>query len=284
MTGSSRREFIKAVGIAAAASSLPLSRGFAQRESTHTFRTPMPFDLGIASYTFRVFTLAQTLEMTKRLDIKALTLKDMHLPLTSTESQIQAALEEIRNAGLHLTSCGVVYMKSEDEVQRAFSYASMVGLKMLVGAPDQSLLSVAERAVKATDIALAIHNHGPTDDRFPSPESAYRLIEKMDRRMGLCIDVGHTRRLGLDPAVEVERFSDRLLDIHLKDVTSADAHGTTIEMGRGVIDIPNLLRTLVKVKYAHTLHFEFEKDEKDPLPGLAESIGYVRGALDSIFA
>jgi hypothetical protein len=40
-----------------------------------------------------------------------------------------------------------------------------------------------------------------------------------------------------------------------------------------------LLRTLARLKYSRTLHFEHEKDQKDPLPGVAESIGYVRGVL-----
>jgi sugar phosphate isomerase/epimerase len=129
---------------------------------------------------------------------------------------------------------------------------------------------------------LAIHNHGPTDERYPSPESAYKLIAKMDKRMGLCIDVGHTQRLGLDPSVEVERYFDRLYDVHFKDVSSADAKGTTVECGRGVIDIPKLLKTLARLKYSRTLHFEHEKDQKDPFPGVAESIGYVRGVLAAI--
>jgi inosose dehydratase len=97
--------------------------------------------------------------------------------------------------------------------------------------------------------------------------------------MGLCIDVGHTQRLGLDPSSEVERFFDRLLDVHIKDVSSADAKGSTVEIGRGVIDTPKLLRTLAKLKYSATVHFEHEKDQKDPLPGAAESVGYVRGVL-----
>ena len=97
--------------------------------------------------------------------------------------------------------------------------------------------------------------------------------------MGLCIDVGHTKRLGLDPASEVEKFFDRLLDVHIKDVSAADAEGTTVEIGRGVIDIPGLLKTFVKLKYSKTIHFEHEKDEKDPLAGVAESVGYIRGAL-----
>ncbi len=133
-----------------------------------------------------------------------------------------------------------------------------------------------------TDIALAIHNHGPTDKRFPSPESAYAPIRDMDRRMGLCIDVGHTQRLGLDPAAQCEKYFDRLLDVHIKDVSAATAEGTTVEIGSGVIDIPKLLRTLLRLRYTGSLHFEHEKDAKDPFPGLSESVGYVRGALAAI--
>ena len=152
----------------------------------------------------------------------------------------------------------------------------------MVGVPDAPLLPLAEEKVKETGIAMAIHNHGPNDERFPSPEDAYRAIQKMDRRVGLCIDVGHTARLGLDPAVETERFFDRLLDVHIKDVSAADQKGTTVEVGAGVIDIPKLLRTLVRLGYSKTVHFEHEKDAKDPFPGLAESVGYVRGVLAAL--
>jgi sugar phosphate isomerase/epimerase len=65
----------------------------------------------------------------------------------------------------------------------------------------------------------------------------------------------------------------------MKDVSAADAKGATVEIGRGVIDTPRLLKTLVRLGYSKTIHFEHEKDEKDPLPGLAESVGYVRGVL-----
>lgn len=279
MPKQSRRDFLKLAGLTTAASALPFSEILATEESGNVQKISVPFDLGIASYTFRAFTLDQAIDMTRRLGIKKLTLKDMHLPLTSTDQQMKAALAKMKAGGVELSSCGVVYMKTEDEVHKAFAYAKAAGIKMMVGVPDQTLMQLAERKVKETDIALAIHNHGPTDQRFPSPESAYKLISSMDRRMGLCIDVGHTQRLGLDPADELVRFFDRLLDVHIKDVSSADAKGSTVEIGRGVIDTPKLLKALVKLKYSRTIHFEYEKDEKDPLPGIAESVGYVRGVL-----
>jgi inosose dehydratase len=279
MNSPSRREFLQLLGAGAIAGSLPRIALSGRERPTDSGRSTIPYHLGIASYSFRAFSLDQVIGMTKRLGVTRLTLKDIHLPLSSSDDEIRSVLGRIRAAALELSSCGVVYMNNEEEVQRAFHYARVAELDMLVGVPDSSLLQKAEQMVKETGVALAIHNHGPTDERFPSPESAYRLIERMDERMGLCIDIGHTQRLGLDPAEQVERFYDRLLDVHIKDVTRSDKDGTTVEMGRGVVDIPKLLATLRKLKYPRTLHIEFEKDEKDPLPGIAETVGYLRGVL-----
>jgi inosose dehydratase len=280
MNEHSRRDFVRLTAMTAALGAVP---GTGERALAAEGAAPrVPFDLGIASYTFRMFPLEQAIAMTARLGVRKLTLKDMHLPMNVTPQQMEAVREKMKAAGVELSSCGVVYMRTEDEVRRGFAYARLAGITMMVGVPEPQLLGLAEEQVKETGIALAIHNHGPDNPRFPSPESAYRSIEKMDRRMGLCIDVGHTQRLGLDPAVEIERFFDRLLDVHIKDVSAADAKGTTVEIGRGVIDTPKLLKTLVRLGYSKTIHFEHEKDEKDPLPGLAESVGYVRGVLAAI--
>jgi inosose dehydratase len=133
--------------------------------------------------------------------------------------------------------------------------------------------------VKQYDIKVAIHNHGPGDEVYPTPASAYELIKDLDPRIGLCNDVGHTCRSGIDPAVSAAKYADRLLDVHMKDVSAAVREGHTVEVGRGVIDIPKFLRTLVKINYQGIVSFEYEKDENDPLPGLSESVGYVRGVL-----
>ncbi len=290
-----RRDFVKLAAAGAALGAMPGPAALAAGDagaSPHAVPAPgapqagraarVPYDLGIASYTFRSFPLDQALAMTSRLRVKKITLKDMHLPMAVTPGEMAAVREKLQAAGIELSSCGVVYMRTEEQVHKGFEYAKLAGIKMMVGVPDPPFLALAEQKVKETDIALAIHNHGPDNNSYPSPESAYKLIEKMDKRMGLCIDVGHTQRLGLDPSKEVERFFDRLFDIHMKDVSAADAKGTTVECGSGVIDIPKLLKTLAKLGYSKSLHFEHEKDAKDPFPGLAESVGYVRGVIAMI--
>ena len=150
---------------------------------------------------------------------------------------------------------------------------------MIIGVPNHDLLELVNKKVQQYDIGVAIHNHGPTDKVYPTPESAYEKIKNLDKRIGLCIDIGHTQRSGIDPSEPAAKYVDRLLDVHVKDVSQASAAGNTVEIGRGVIDIPKFMRTLIKINYRGIVALEYEKDSKDPLAGAAESIGYLQGVL-----
>jgi sugar phosphate isomerase/epimerase len=274
-----RRDFLKSAGFLAAAAPRQAFFGTAGFDRGAEIAAPAGLRLGLASYTFRAFSLDETIAMTKRLGLKRLSVKSMHLPLESTADEIRAAAAKIRAAGLEPYAGGVIYMTKESEVEQAFVYAKTAGMEMIVGVPGHELLPLVERKVEQYDLKLAIHNHGPTDKIYPTPQSAYERIKGLDRRVGLCVDVGHTERCGLDPSDAAERCFDRLLDVHIKDVTSSTAEGGTLEAGRGVVDLPKFLAVLQRLKYGGTVSLEYEKDEKDPLPGAAESIGYFRGIL-----
>ena len=79
-----------------------------------------------------------------------------------------------------------------------------------------------------------------------------------------------------------KQFADRLLDIHLKNVTEATAKGKCSRLGHGVIDIPAFFRTLLAINYTGVASFEYEIEENDPLPGLTESVAYARQVLATI--
>lgn len=266
-------------GLSLAAASMPVVT-ISSAPAVKGRNKDIPFELGMASYTFRHFPLEDALEMTRRLNIKNIAFKSMHLPLDSTREEILAVREKTKETGLNLYGAGVVYMKNEEEVNNAFEYAATAGMKVIIGVPEHELLELVDRKVKEYNIKLAIHNHGPGDERYPSPESIIEKVRHLDRRVGMCMDIGHTQRIGIDPALSAERFFDRMHDVHMKDVSSSTAEGHTVETGRGVIDIPAFLSVLVDKGYTGKVSFEFEKDEKDPLPGLAESVGYVRGVLE----
>lgn len=232
-----RKQFLKTAGIASAGLALGPLVGNAQESKTSVPAESFPFQLGLASYTFREFSLDKTIEFTRRLGIQKLALKSMHLPLDASTEEIKAAAKKVRDAGLELYGAGVIYMKSEEEVNNAFAYANAAGMKVIVGVPNHELLPLVDQKVKEYDIKIAIHNHGPGDELYRSPKDVYEKVKGLDKRVGLCIDIGHVVRIGEDPAMWAEKFKDRLYDVHLKDEDKAEEEGAPLEIGRGVIDI-----------------------------------------------
>ncbi|MCL1888834.1 MAG: sugar phosphate isomerase/epimerase [Kiritimatiellaeota bacterium] len=283
-----RRTFIKTAALGLAATALTQSASRLRAQNAPPRPAPdapaRPVMLGLASYTIRKFDLDTAIAMLKRLGLARIVLKDAHLPLDSTDEKIREVTGKIKAAGITPYGCGTVYMKKPAEVERAFAYAAAAGFDMIVGAPNTDLLPLCEQCAKATGVRLAIHNHGPDNPLYPSPLDAYALIKGMDARMGLCMDIGHTQRLGQDPAAVFKTTFDRVFDLHVKDVSASSKAGKTVEMGRGVIDLVAFLKTVLALGYTGTLGFEHEKDSGDPLAGVAESVGYTRGILKTLGA
>jgi len=273
-----RRNFIKATGLGIAVASVP-GLATASTSNSKASKSEFGFKLGVASYSFREFTQEQALDMTLRCGVNQITFKSMHLPLGSDKETIKKTVALCKQKGVNLYGGGVIYMKSKADVDQAFEYAKTAEMKMIVGVPNHDLLDYVEGKVKEHDIMLAIHNHGPGDLVYPSAESAYVLIKNRDKRMGLCIDIGHTKRINRDPEQDLKDFFDRVIDVHIKDVTAASAEGKTCIIGRGVINFPSFMKSVVKRGYKGTLSLEYEAEGKDPLPGMMESFGFVKGVL-----
>jgi sugar phosphate isomerase/epimerase len=274
----SRRQFLKLAGtgvLAAGASSLynsPVMQ-VAVHKSVNTF------SIGMAGYTFKEFSIEKTIEIMKRVGVNNLSLKDFHMPMNSTREQINTVIGKFRGAGINVYTVGVIYMKTQDAVDQAFEYAKMAGVKMIVGAPDYALLPYVEKKLKSYDFKMAIHNHGPDNPLYPNATDIWNHIKDLDVRVGICIDIGHTTRDGHDPVVDILKYRSRIYDMHIKDVDKASKDGITVEIGRGIINIPKIVDTLRKIKYSGSCSLEFEKDMTDPLPGIAESIGYFKGVM-----
>ena len=237
------------------------------------------FKIGMAGYTFKDISIDKTIEMMKRINVNYLSIKDIQLPITSTQEEISAVKKKFADAGITIYTGGVIYMKTKEAVDQAFDYGKKLGVNLLVCAPNYELLPYVEQKVKETNIRVALHNHGPDNPLYPNATDIWNHINNMDARMGICIDIGHTTRDGQDPSVDMKRYFKRIFDIHIKDETAATKEGKTCEMGRGVIDLPKFVETLKALKYAGVCSLEFEKDSKDPLPGVAESIGYLKGII-----
>ena len=274
----SRRTFVKkgiAGLMAGSIISLPEKSNAAPAKKEDTFK------LGIAGYSFVHFKLDEALEMMKKTDVHYLCIKDFHLPYNSTAEQITAFHQKLKDAGVTGYAVGPIYTKTHQDIDNAFDYAKRVGVDLIVGIPNHDDLKYVEQKVKETNIRYAIHNHGPEDKLYPNATSVYNHVKDLDPRVGLCFDMGHNRRDNQDSVADLGKYSKRIFDIHLKNVTAATKDGKTCELGRGIIDIPAFVKMLRKVKYTGSCSLEYEKDMKEPLAGIAESVGYFRGVCQA---
>jgi inosose dehydratase len=277
----SRRKFIQKVtlGVAGAAS-VPFT--FSGTYAAAGLKQENKLPVGIAGYTFAKFDLEKSIAMMKRVGVQNLSLKEFHLPLNSNQEKVKSVMGQFTAANIKVYAVGVIYMKTKQAVDEAFDYAKKVGVNLVVGVPNYDLIDYTEQKVKDTNIRIAIHNHGPEDALYPGPQQVYDRIKTRDQRMGLCLDIGHATRAGTDLVKAIKEYKSRLFDLHIKDVTAAAKDGKAVEIGRGVIDFNAVIKTLEKVVYKGMCSIEFEKDMTDPLPGIAESIGYFRGVMSSV--
>lgn len=272
----------------AAAAALPLlgSRAVALSSSTSNLNPngheASRFVLGVATVTLKALPLAQMIEAVKRVGLDAISLHRAHSPWENQPGQWQEAAAKIRAAGVTPLCCGVLYLKNDEPaMRRMMDYVKAHGLTFFSCSPEPAALPLLEKLVQEYDLRCAIHNHGPEDKSWPSVNGVMAALASRDPRIGLCLDVGHAYRSGEDPVDMIRRHRARLYDVHLKDtVADVGQHGDTpVEMGRGRLDLRAILAALRETGYAHAAWLEYEKDPNEPVTGLAESTGYVRGLL-----
>src|SRR5437660_6869509 len=115
---------------------------------------------------------------------------------------------------------------------------------------------VTEIGKRTADLGvwLGYHNHmGSLGER---PEEVDQILQAMDPRFAkLELDVAHYFQGGGDPAKAIEKYGDRLLFLHIKDVEAVpdSAKGNRpfrfVELGRGRVDLPAAFAALHNVNF-----------------------------------
>ena len=258
-----RREFM--AGVASLALPLP----------------PGSFQLGVASYSLRKLSRPDAIRAILELRTPYVNVKSVHLPYESSPEERALGRAEFESAGLRIVGGGTIYLEEEDDahVRFHFDYARDCGMPLIVVGTTPANLPRIERFVKAYDIRAAVHNHGPEDPHFPGPEDVLPHIRNLDPRLGLCVDVGHTARTGVDVVEALEAGGDRVLDIHMKDLRDLGVKESQCIVGEGAMPVGRIFDQLTRMRYSGFVNLEYEIDADDPLPGMKKSFRNMRRML-----
>jgi sugar phosphate isomerase/epimerase len=269
----SRRSFLGAASWLAAGEAFarPLDR-----------TAPGELRLGVATYSLRKFSRPEAIRMLGQLGVRYVSIKSFHLPYESSPEELRRGAQEFRDAGFAILSGGNIDLTKPAELRAMFEYAKTCGMPMMVCAPSHATLDAVEKLVQEYDIKTAIHNHGPEDRHFPTPESVLEAVRRRDPRMGLCIDCGHTTRTGADVVEWIRRAGPRLFDIHIKDLKDLLGKETQCPVGEGAMPVVAIFKQLRAMNYQGGVMLEYEIDADNPLPGMIRSLAYMRGVLDGL--
>ena len=254
------------------------------------------FKFGMAGFSCHRLSLDETLKLMQKLDLHYLCIKDFHLPIKSTQAEIDAFKQKCADFGVTGYGVGPIYMATNDECKRAFDYAKAIGVKTVVAVPNEQKdkkKRVHSRArceylsglCAEYDMKVAIHNHGPDmPDCYPTGESSFNMVKDLDPRMGLCLDIGHDYRAKANPADSVRRFHTRLFDMHVKNILLKPKYHA-VPMPRGEMDLWEVVKALVDVGYTGCCSLEYESfPGKGVKPGIkeldvAECVGYFKALM-----
>ncbi len=280
MNGISRRNFLRSGALAAGVAVAGAATSAA--EAVPESGKPAPIKLGLASYTFRNFTRAQTIGAMQQLGLGDINCKDArdHLPMDAAGEA--TALADYAANGIRVHAVGTVsFTKDEDDDIRAkFEYARRAGVGVIVaGDPAVTTLPRLEKFVKEYDIRIAIHNHGPEDKIWPSPYDVLKAVANMDPRLGCCIDIGHACRAGANVPQAIRDAGPRLFNMHAKDLSDLSNKDSQVAVGEGLMPMHAIFDSLIAIDYQGYVDLEYEIHADDPMPGVIESFAFMRGVL-----
>jgi sugar phosphate isomerase/epimerase len=291
-----RRGFLRAgsaaaLGLAASPTLLNAGQGRGEPAAAPS-RDPLgEFTVGVQSYSFRRFNLEQSLQRIRDLGLHFVELYRGHVPVTAEAGPINAARALCFQYGITPIAFGVErFTRDHAANRRVFEFARALGVRYLSADPDPDSFDSLDRLVREFDIAIAIHPHGPAGrnlHRWYSAEVILPAVRNHDRRIGTCLDTGHLIRAAqapfnrrIDPAQQVRTMGARNFGLHLKD--HDNKRREDVVFGRGVLDVPAVLRALRAVRFQGYISIEYEAHEDNPSPDIRACLDVFRTAVRQI--
>jgi sugar phosphate isomerase/epimerase len=291
-----RRQFLRRSAAVAGLTALPGLSALGAAEQPDDFGG---FLLGAQSYTFRDFNTEQALKRIKDCGLHYVEFFQKHAPANADPAAITALLKLCKEYDVKPACWGVQgFTKDHDANRKTFEFGKALGVAAFSASPDPDSFDSLDKLCDEYKIAIGIHPHGPVGggklDRWYSAEIILKAVKDHHPLIGACLDTGHLIRadiLGkkLDPAQEIRTMGARNFGIHLKDNDNeAEKSGrkrggdANVIIGKGVLDVPGVLKALREVKFKYLISIEYEANAKEPTDDVKQCVAVFKESVKKI--
>jgi sugar phosphate isomerase/epimerase len=260
---------------------------------------PGKWEVGVAAYTFRQYTLLETIDRTKECGGETLELftwqalspehRDVKVDPSLTDAQVALIQEKLRSSGIRAVNAYVgndVLEGGEASVRRAFEFARRLGLSALTGEVPPATLDIVEKMAKEYDVRFCFHNHprNPAQPDYKNwdPAHVLSLLKDRDPRIGVSLDIGHLGRSSLDPVAATRLLGPRIISVHLKDAKQATADSPDVPLGEGISNVRGVLAELRRQGFRGQFAVEYENESGNLMDDVKKCIRFVRGVVGDL--
>ena len=286
----SRRQFLS---IAAAGLAVP-ARARAWLEAQEEIKTVLNGPVGLQMWSLREY-LPKDLPRTLA-KVRAMGFRDVEGAglWKHTVGELRAALD---SAGLRCQSAHMGFERLRDDPPGAFAEAKALGARWVVcpwiphdkeftredALKSAEVFNHVAAAAEGAGLRFAYHCHGY--EMLPAPEGTRfdTLARNTDpKRVLFQVDVFHTLHGGADPVALINRYAQRVMSLHLKDLkkgvaitkgTGTATPDVDVPIGTGQVNWPVVLRAAMKG--GASLYY-LEDESADPWGHIPRSLQYLR--------
>ncbi|WP_352423863.1 sugar phosphate isomerase/epimerase [Proteiniphilum sp.] len=270
---------------------LVINNGCAQI-SNETKAEKQGWYLSIQSFTFHLFTVMESLDKTAELGVRFIEIYpgqklgegfgETQFGYQLSKEQQNKLKEEASLRNVKIISTGV-WTAEREEWEHIFSLASNMGLEFISAEPAHEDWDVVEELAKKYKIKVAVHNH-PSESSYWNPEILLGSISRRGALLGACVDVGHYKRMGLDPIVSMQQLDGKIMALHFKDIAPQGEKQNLEDViwGKGILNVKGMMEELKKQDFKGYFTIEYEADWENNLPQIKQSIDYFNQVAEEI--
>ena len=239
---------------------------------------------GVALWTFHTFSFPEGLD---KVDSAGLHYIEPNTFSKTGPAATDTAIFKLSPAGVDklkamITGKGLkiesIYIVGDSTIQswvKQFEIAKQLGAKYVTTEPPLKMWDAIDSLAGAYGIKVAIHEHWKGVSHYWNPDTVL-LAMKGHPNFGVCADLGHWPKSGIDPVEAVKKLSGHILIVHLKDIAAFnDPTLKDVPVGTGKVDFPAVFAELKKQNFSGYIYIERDAEDKPSnLPSVIETIKY----------
>lgn len=261
-------------------------------DSTSAINPAKDWQLGVALWTFHTVNFPQSLDKVDSVGLKYIEPNTFHktgaelndsMILQLSPSGIDKLKSMMAQKGL---TCESIYIVGDSTIaswKKQFDIAKQLGVRFVTTEPPLKMWDSIDSLAGVYGMKVAIHEHWKGFSHYWDPDTTLMAI-KGHPNFGVCADLGHWPKSGVNPLDAVKKLHGHILALHLKDIAAYNNPKLVdVRVGTGVVDFPAIFQELKNQGFKGPIYIERDSTEVGGnVPSVKEEIKYYNDKVSKL--